>query len=160
MCGLSVVLIPANVCLNATLLRAHNVRTVGVRLRSRRDRYGPDEFLQPEHLALSGAELEALDVAVKRLPFTWWLLHAAVVVADIAHLQALVVRHHRVVAVDALRRDLHEHRFALAAVAGLRRGLAGPRRGAAVGRDQAQARRRAFLEADLLQIRKSTRLTS
>src|SRR3546814_1526015 len=63
-------------------------------------RSGPVEFLQPQHLALAGAELEALDVAVKRLPFTWWLLHAAVVVADLADLQALVVRHHRMVAVD------------------------------------------------------------
>src|SRR3546814_19451615 len=111
-------------------------------------RIGLVELLQPQHLALAGAELEALDVAVKRLPFAGRLLHAAVVVADLAHLQALVVRHHRVVAVDALRRDFHEHRFALAAVAGLRRGLAGPRRGAAVGRAQAPARRRAPLEAD------------
>src|SRR3546814_12146703 len=87
-------------------------------------RSGPVEFLQPQHLALAGAELEALDVAVKRLPFTWWLLHAAVVVADLADLQALVVRHHRMVAVDALRRDLHEHRFAFAAVAGFGSGLA------------------------------------
>src|SRR3546814_6224898 len=85
--------------------------------------------------------------------FTWWLLHAAVVVADLADLQALVVRHHRMVAVDALRRALHEHRFAFAAVAGFGSGLARPRRGAAVGRDQPQSRRRAFLVATLLRLR-------
>src|SRR3546814_7476571 len=85
-------LYPSYICLVHQLRLDHHVEHVGDRRRIRRHRFGPVEFLQPQHLALAGAELEALDVAVKRLPFTWWLLHAAVVVADLADLQALVVR--------------------------------------------------------------------
>src|SRR3546814_10231945 len=106
--GFRLWLYPSYVCLIDQLRLDHHVEHVGDRRRIRRHRFGPVEFLQPQHLALAGAELEALDVAVKRLPFTWWLLPAAVVVADIAHLQALVVRHQRVVAVDALRRALRD----------------------------------------------------
>src|SRR3546814_9535108 len=85
-------LYPSYICLVHQLRLDHHVEHVGDRRRIRRHRFGPVEFLQPQHLALAGAELEALDVAVKRLPFTWWLLHAAVVVADLADLQALVDR--------------------------------------------------------------------
>src|SRR3546814_4871830 len=61
-------LYPSYICLVHQLRLDHHVEHVGDRRRIRRHRFGPVEFLQPQHLALAGAELEALDVAVKRLP--------------------------------------------------------------------------------------------
>src|SRR5690606_7171356 len=111
----------------------HHVEHVGDR-RGIRRRGITLELLQPQHLALAGNELEAFDLLVQRLPLARRrLLDAVVAVADLAHLQALVVRDQRVVAGHALRRDLQEHGFAGSAEAGLGGGLADPGRTAAVG---------------------------
>src|SRR3546814_11750663 len=96
-------LYPSYVPLIDQLRLDHHVEHVGDRRRIRRHRIGLVELLQPQHLALAGAELEALAVAVKRLPFAGRLLPAAVVVADLAHLPALVFRHPRVCAAHSLR---------------------------------------------------------
>src|SRR3546814_4815747 len=67
--GFRLWLYPSYVPLIDQLRLDHHVEHVGDRRRIRRHRIGLVELLQPQHLALAGAELEALDVAVKRLPF-------------------------------------------------------------------------------------------
>src|SRR3546814_6926603 len=66
--GFRLWLYPSYVPLIDQLRLDHHVEHVGDRRRIRRHRIGLVELLQPQHLALAGAELEALDVAVKRLP--------------------------------------------------------------------------------------------
>src|SRR3546814_13461252 len=96
-------LYPSYVPLIDQLRLDHHVEHVGDRRRIRRHRIGLVELLQPQHLARAGAELDALDVAVKRPPFAGRLLHAAAVVAELAPLQALVVPQQWVVAAGGRR---------------------------------------------------------